>query len=420
VKIEKSKFLAIALTLLAAVISLILIWMNTIRNPGSLNWNEWAFYEWLVNYQTGFVRRGLSGEILQRFFYGREVEAINYLAFFLGACYVFFSANQALQIKSSAKDTLLYVFAPMGFFSIAVSNEYFYRKEILFFCAILGVAALFRAWNGGSKRYFAWWIYIVILLSSLVFPLVHEAYVFYCTLFFSLILSRVAAYHAGEVKSKKIVIAYIAFNVLFFLALSVFKGRPSQGMQIWESLSPAAKSFSTSGGISGGISAIGWSTVQGIKLPLTIILSGTGLYYIFPLALVYLIVAFIKSSLDGKRLLEVCSLPIFIGNFLLVFITFAPLFVLGWDWGRWVLGIFVVFSTMVFSGLLVDLNFQSKVNSPLMRFIKRKEALFALLFLISFFTRTPECCIVGSGASLLINKLTVSLVQNFKPAPHKD
>lgn len=342
----------------------------------------------------------MSGEILQRLFYGREVEAINYLAFFSGVAYVTFSVNQALQIKSSTKDVLLYVFAPMGFFSIAISNEYFYRKEIIFVCAMLGVAALFRAWNGGSKRYIAWWICILVALSSLIFPLIHEAFIFYCTLIFSRILSRVATYYVGEAKSKKIIVAYVAFNVLYFLALSIFKGKASQGAQIWESLSPAAKSFSSTGGISGGILTIGWSTMQGMKLPMTLILSGTGLYYFFPLALAYLIVGFIKSGLDGRDFLEVCSLPIFIGNFLLVFITFVPLFILGWDWGRWVLGIFVVFSTMVFSGLLVDVDFKSKKRYFFVDIIKRRETLFALLFLISFFTRTPECCIVESGASL--------------------
>ena len=405
---------ATAFTLLVAAASLLLVWMNTLENPRSLNWNQWAFYEWLINYQTGFVRRGLSGEILFRFFYGREIEAINHLAFFLGAAYIFFSARQALQIKSSAKDTLLYVLAPTGFFSIAVSNEHFYRKETLFYCAILGIAAAFRAWNGTPRKRIAWSICISIGFLSLIFPLIHEAYIFYCTLIFSAILYKVFAHYTGKEKAGRIVAAYVIFNALIFLVLTRFKGDVFQGEAIWRSLSPAARAFSPTGDVAGGISAIGWSTIQGVTLPIRTLLSGTGVYYIFPLALAYIIVAFIKSGMEGKRFFDVFCSPNFLGNFLLVFATFVPLFVLGWDWGRWSLGIFIVFSTMAFSGLLVDLDFTASSKYSFMHLLRPREAIFILIITISFFTRTPECCLAGSGNSLQDNKLKSFILEKWR------
>jgi hypothetical protein len=406
-----------AFTLLIAAVSLLLVWTTTLGNPKSLNWNQWAFYEWLINYQAGFVRRGLSGEILLRFFYGREIEAINHLVFYLGAAYILFSASQALQLKYSAKNALLYVFAPTGFFSIAVSNEHFYRKEILFYCAILGIAAIYRIWSGAPRKCLAWSIGISIALFSLIFPPVHEAYIFYCTLIFSVILYKVFTYYIGKEKTKRIVVAYVILNALIFLVLSRFKGEVFQAEGIWRSLSPSARTFSPTGVIAGGISAIGWSSFQGVTLPIKALLSGTGVYYIFPLAMVYIIVAFIKSGMDGVRFFDVSGSPNFLGNFLLVFATFVPLFVLGWDWGRWSLGVFIVFSTMAFSGLLVDLNFTASAKYSFMHLLGPREAIFILLISISFFARTPECCIAGSGDSFLTNKLKSIILENWRSLP---
>ena len=65
---------------------------------------------------------------------------------------------------------------------------------------------------------------------------------------------------------------------------------------IWQSLSQTATTVTKNNGVSGGISAIGWSFMKGISLPLSTLLGGLSTYYLFSLLLVYFIVGFIISE----------------------------------------------------------------------------------------------------------------------------
>lgn len=413
--IDWERLVVIVVALLAAAVSIVLIWMNTLKDPDALNWNSWAFYEWLINYEGGFVRRGLSGEIISMLARGQEIRAVNFLAFSLGVAYIGLSILQMLQTHVSGKEALLYIFAPTGFFSISVSNEFYYRKEMMFYCAIIGIASIFRTWNRNRSTILGQIVLVFVMFFSLLLPLIHEAFIFYCVLIFSLMSFAIVRHHHGLAHAKRLVFAYVLLNLLIFGVLSKFKGDAGQGMRIWDSLSPNIKSLSPSGEIYGGIAAIGWSTLEGIKLPLKTLLSGLGTYYAFPLIMGYLAVAFVRSRMDKVALMEICCQQKFVFNFLLVCTTFSPLFILGWDWGRWVLGIFIVFSSMAFSDLLVEVKTGRMLY--LIDLARRREAIFILVILVSVFTRTPECCMDGSGNSFFNNKMKTFLVNRSGSQP---
>jgi hypothetical protein len=396
----------------AAAIATLSIWMNTIRDPWKLNWNSWAFYEWLINYHAGFVRRGLVGQLIVSKFYGREIWATNYLAFVLGTLYVVCSAVYAITINRLDKRALLYVFAPTGFVLIALANEYYYRKEIIFYIAIFAVSALYAVWRKNKRPILAAGIFVMVIFSSLVFPFVHEAFIFFSTLIFALIIRKISMDWAGPKRSRWIVLSLISLNLAMFIFMSIFKGGSAQCDAIWSSLSPSARSLSPTGNVAGGISAISWSLDAALQLPYRTLLSGLGTYYIFPLALTYLIAGWIHSDSIGEKPPKIYSNSMFLANYFVVCATFAPLFVLGWDWGRWVLGIFIIFTTMVRMDLLLPLNCKVDFNTVQGRALKY--VLFAALLFLFLLTRVPECCLVGSGDSLLTNPLKKSLVVHVR------
>ncbi|QWF71016.1 hypothetical protein KEF85_00505 [Methylomonas paludis] len=406
--------LIILAVLIAAAVAVTLISLNTLVKPDELTWTPWAFYEWMINYQAGFVRRGLVGELVQRFYFNHEAQALNYLAFFSGILFIGFSIQQILINPQVRQTALLYSFAPTGFFWIAVANEYYFRKEILFYLAIFLVSALYRSWYSRRSKWLAILVLGLIILFSSVLPFVHEAYPFFCGLIFVSIIQKIITANYGKAKASLAIQVFIAANLLMFVFMSINKGNVLISQQIWASLSVDARHFSNNNQISGGIASIGWSLLGGVALPVHAILSGMGSYYLFPLLLVYLITGYIYASLAEQPLFVAYTKPVFISNFVLVFVGFLPLFMLGWDWGRWIVGIFVVLSALIYSNLLIELPQQTLI--AVTGFLqKRLKAIFLIaILLISLVTKTPECCISGSGATLWDNKLVTLLIKTLK------
>jgi hypothetical protein len=68
---------------------------------------------------------------------------------------------------------------------------------------------------------------------------------------------------------------------------------------------------------------------------------------------------------------------------------------------------------MAFSGLFVDLNFKAGAKYSFVHLLGPRNLIFILIITISFFARTPECCLGGSGNSLLNNKLKFFIFENW-------
>jgi hypothetical protein len=200
----------------------------------------------------------------------------------------------------------------------------------------------------------------------------------------------------------------IIFTILYFFFLGFFKGDADTSQAIWKSLSPTAIALSNSHEPAGGISAIGWSLVQGLNLSIKAIQSGLATYYIFSILLVYLTVGFIVADQRSISICEFYKSKELLLPFIAVVLTFLPLFALGWDWGRWVMGIWNI---SIFIYLLqLDAKVAQLIESSIdMRFLKFRIIIFPVLLCLGFITRVPECCFGGSGTSLFSNPAFSSL-----------
>ena len=398
--IQLVSYASIAIYTIGILFTTIVIWRNTLQTPYSLNWNGWAYYEWLINYEGGFVRRGLVGSFINEFYYGKEVVAVNTLVFISAFLFTLLATLLVASNLMVPRSALLFVFCPVGLYWAAIGNEYYYRKEIFFYIVMLSVCLIFQRWQRCGNRYLAQLLVGLIFLSSIFLPLVHEAFIFYSLLLFALILFKI--YQSTSMSERKVVLLYSLFCSLLFAILSYFKGDVGVSQSIWLSLSDSARDLSGSLEPAGGISAIGWSLAKGLNLSVVALLSGLASYYLFPIFLIYLFIGYMVSETRELRLPEAYFSKELFLPYCLVIISFIPLFVLGWDWGRWVMGIWYV-SLCIFL-LRLDAQIIQFLSNEVSSVKKLAGILaFPTLLFLGIVTRVPECCISGSGSSFLYN-----------------
>lgn len=160
-------------------------WKNTLASPDDLYWNSWALSEWFISYEGGFVRRGLSGQFI-RWLAGdgaRAMPIINGLVFstFVVLC-GFLWCLLVLSRRVTPLMAIMLLLVPGGVYGMVMGNEFYFRKEMIFHICLAAAASLllFSRRNEGSafSRMFPVLAGVLIATSSLVLPLVHEAFLF--------------------------------------------------------------------------------------------------------------------------------------------------------------------------------------------------------------------------------------------------
>ncbi len=161
-----------------------------------------AMSEWVINYQGGFVRRGMLGEIVYQislFFKLNLRFTFLILQSFLYAYYYYLIYDLFKNIKSNYL-VLIAIFSPVFIFFPIAELEAIGRKEILIFILLIFSLNLYFKYQKNN---------LILFTISIVYPfllLVFEASIFYSFFFISLIL----------ITSKKIDLIY--FIKLFFLS----------------------------------------------------------------------------------------------------------------------------------------------------------------------------------------------------------
>ena len=99
--------------------------------------NSWVFNEWLINYRGGFVRRGLSGEIL----FNLSKFGLNhkYLILFIGSIsllHIILNIFSLIPSKNFFYRVFI-LFNPFGLFYIIQNIEFFFGRRDLFYLNFL-------------------------------------------------------------------------------------------------------------------------------------------------------------------------------------------------------------------------------------------------------------------------------------------
>jgi hypothetical protein len=383
-------------TILGFCIALILYVANGIRiSLGNSLINDWPLTELLINYQGGFVRRGIFGEIV--FNTANPITSTTLLQkFALIFCLIGLIGILIYQSSNLVRIifTTIVVFAPGGLHDMKAGGdfpggqwEYLDRKEIWFYSAL--IIFYFSVKWFSNRPVLLTGIFTTI---SVIMILHHELFVFFALILFTVLLIS----KRTKLRSKEGLLAgvfYFFVSITFYMVYR-FHGDGEIAYIIWYSYqdkySEIVKHF-------GAIESINWTIAKSHELALTIISDGSVLFYLFFAAmsvlflLIYTIVKFkVRVELYLALLLNigvlfVCALISYVfmdvGRLISIY-TFITLFSLN-----------VLYESLRQSEASGTLRFTNKgeVSEEHQKYLILFFVIGYLIF-VSLITRVPHCC----------------------------
>ena len=141
----------------------------------AINLDAWEYGEWLINYENGFIRRGLIGEIIINFSNFSKINIQHSFvtiltiisAFYFYKCYSLFK-----EIKLNIVNIFLF-FSPIFFLFFILVNGVGIRKEILIYiyylCFLTDII-----YKKKSQKVYDYYLFLFPLLF-----LIHESFLLY-------------------------------------------------------------------------------------------------------------------------------------------------------------------------------------------------------------------------------------------------
>lgn len=244
----------------------------------------------------------------------------------------------------------------------------------------------------------------LVVVGSAVLPLIHEAFWFICGPAFALSLFDYFA-RRGIGRFSDAALAYLLIlSLVLFAAVMLNAGNKTTVGVIWDSIGEAARHAISPGdpSPSGGIAALGLAPVEALAMSLSIIRSGMIWYWLMPIVMSAALLAYgtaltMSTAPSDRRILFARGLVLY-GTIL---VGCLPLFLAGWDWGRWIVGINLAFF-FVFDGLSILPPPLERSTIWLANRLPRMERPIPDRWLLAGFivfgatVRLPGCCITSS------------------------
>ena len=311
--------------------------------------------DWLVNYNYGFVKRGLSGTIFLSITRDKDT-LLDLLSFSLILIYVFifFLLNKIYNSEKQNYLSVVLIFSPAAFLFPIYDSQGSFRKEILGFLAVLLLASSVKS----SKKYkyvsMSLFIYSIAVFS-------HSVNVFFITTIFVLI-------YIFFDKRLLLLTLFSIPVVLYLLLYYLFSSSEQELYIIRDNICNDLVSIGLSNLCGyGTFDFLVWDVNANYLLVQNYIINeNRNEYYFYFLLFILSIVPYFFDSNSIKL----------IKYYLFVSISFIPLFLYAYDWGRWIYIMSICFLVIY---LLSEKS--SKNNLTLV-----------LLFTYPFLYRIEHCC----------------------------
>jgi len=288
----------------------------------------WQYSDWLINYQGGFIRRGLIGEILFQIHKITSISLDAIIFYFVIFLYLFFSYFLIRSLKFLEKSKInILIFLSPGFFLYPVMNSAVIgRKEILIFF-IMGFFTFFEKFFKGKI------LLMLIILSLFFLSLSHSGLLFYAPylifLYFLIKFSR-----NEKVIFFELLFILISLLIIFLLILFNQQASTIQVMEICDSVkefvNENCKNYGQFNLLKFSSSDM-WSTFGAAmyykKYTLIYVISLIAVYLFLSVKLYY--------SKFKENYLYLNSVNPLIILILLFFLT-LPIYIIAIDWGRWI------------------------------------------------------------------------------------
>jgi hypothetical protein len=301
---------------------------------------SWKITEFLINYQGGFVRRGLLGEII---LYLYNCTGLSPYILIISICIISYVTLIWFIIKSFIKNGYTLFILPFVFFlGNPIINNFWVRKDILLI--LIFISIIYFSLKKSN------WHLIFVNLFFIVGLLIHESIGFFCFPILLLILVSQKSNFSKDGKAliKSIItsISQLIPSIFTFLCVLYFKGSQSISSHIWASWKPIEFPIQDKDNsqIPTAIDGLSWSLKQGLSLTVQTLKNFNGDVYA-PIAwfLIILIIYYIVTNISklNYNILNYKPYKNFnkanLSNVLFFqLLAIIPLFILGWDYSRWV------------------------------------------------------------------------------------
>jgi len=297
----------------------------------STSLDAWQYGEWLINYQHGFIRRGLIGEIIFSLsdFLNINIQIIFLLIISIFSFLYYFLSYKLIKDIELNFIHYLIIFSPLFYFFFIVISKVGVKKEMLLYLFYVFYLLNLNSRNFKlSKNWIYYFIYILLLLN-------HEAVFFYLPYIFLPLLFII------EKKDlKKLIIQILLLLSLSFLVILILyynKGSLEHSLTICKSL-----------GIYAPMKCDWWGPIYALSHDLHVNIDNqpniffyltadlrTNLSFIFYIFYSFLpiVIFVIFSGLNySKLIINKFALFYFC---LFTFLYSLPLFHIAEDWSRW-------------------------------------------------------------------------------------
>jgi hypothetical protein len=340
----------------------------------------WQYSDWLINYQGGFIRRGLIGEIL---FQTHKITSISLDAiifYFVIFLYFFLSYFLIKSLKYLEKSKInILIFLSPGFFLYPVMNSAVIgRKEILIFF-VMGFFTFFEKLFKGKI------LLTLIILSIFFLSLSHSGLFFYTPyvifLYFLIKFSR-----SEKIRLFELLLISTSLLIIFLLILFNQQATTIMIMEICDSVkefvNENCKNYGQFNLLKFSTGDM-WSTFGAAtyykKYTLIYLISLIAVYLFLSVKLYY--------SKFKKNYLYLNSVNPLIILFLLFFLT-LPIYIIAIDWGRWInISYSCIFFIYVFCLKKEALVFYE--NNFFKKITDKKFFMILFIFFYSFFWTFP-------------------------------
>jgi len=377
----------------------------------SLNWghNSWQITEWLINYRGGFVRRGLPGEIIHFASAQTGIHA-NHIAISLSIL-LFILLIIILIKKASGRIPAILILSPIILGS-AANQGFVMRKDVLVILLFIVCMSILKSKLTHTTKI------LLINITACIAILSHESFFFfgapYLIFINSLNHKNLIGNEINEIRS--LILSSIHFLptiIIFFLLVTIFHGDAttakainSSWISLWRYINPNEIGDENP---CAAIDAIQWPVKQGLALSFSVFTSKSIFFWLLTIVTCIYLTLTIPDETPPNGPRHTHNRNKFAAILTMQIICISPLFVLGWDFGRWIF-LWTVSSIVIY---LYDFNQPflleaiSKKAEPIVDsvFKPNKASIWILLFF-----GVPVCCWSSLGyiASTPIGSMIIS------------
>ena len=357
------------------------------------NYVEWTISEWLINYQGGFTRRGLIGEIVFQISKLSSLTIRETIFTFQITTYLLYFYLLYKFLKDTNNNILFIfaIFSPLFVIYPIAEVEVLGRKEIFIYVSFLLVVNIFSIKNIQNRHYF--YFSIILMISCLIW----EGFVIYISYFiFILILKNNLVLNKSFLT--KLTISLIPLSISFYFVF--FHRLDENGLKMMcQSINECYGAISyLNRSLSSNISEV-TSKFQISFLIRYILVLIVGFFPLFLL---------IKNSkLNYKQKFK--NDYFYLIFFIIIFTPSLIFYYIAQDWGRWVsISYTLSLLTYVYSlkNNFIVINFD-RINYS----IFRKKFVVIFLFIIFAFGWAPKTLINEDVGSIPIYRKGVEIIK---------